>query len=88
MDSYFKANKTVLTDADVHLSGIAAMFIASKFDDIYHIPLMDFIERVGHRKFKADDIKQREWDILAVLDFNVNIATHMDYLDRLIFKNF
>jgi len=57
MDLYFKHCKKVLKDADVHLSGIAAMFIASKFDDIYHIPLLDFIERVGHKKFKAEDIK-------------------------------
>jgi len=88
MDLYFKHSKRTLKDSDVHLSGIACMFIASKFDDIYHIPLHDFISRVGHGKFGTEEIKAKEWEVLGTLDFNVNICTHLDYLDRLIFKNF
>eukprot|EP01017_Pseudomicrothorax_dubius_P017209 TRINITY_DN19505_c0_g1_i1.p1 TRINITY_DN19505_c0_g1~~TRINITY_DN19505_c0_g1_i1.p1 ORF type:complete len:306 (+),score=48.12 TRINITY_DN19505_c0_g1_i1:196-1113(+) len=51
LDLYFKKAKRRLRDADVHLSGIAAMFIASKYEDVYHIPLRDFVDRVAHGKF-------------------------------------
>lgn len=36
------------------------MFIASKLEDIYHIPLSDFVNRVGHNKFTAFKIKAME----------------------------
>lgn len=27
------------------------MYIATKLEDIYHIPLEDFVKRVGHSKY-------------------------------------
>lgn len=33
------------------------MFIATKLEDIYHIPLSDFVTRVGHNKFSIIKIK-------------------------------
>jgi cyclin B len=50
MKSYLKR---VLKDNDVHLSGVASMFLATKYEDIYHIPLRDFLTRVAHNKFKG-----------------------------------
>jgi len=88
MDLYFKNSQKRLTDNDVHLSGVAAMFLASKYDDVYHIPLKDFISRVSHNKFTAEDIKEKEWEILKALDYNVSFPTVLNYLERLIYKNF
>lgn len=68
MDMYFKNSRAyfirvfnknlkflhrILKDTDVHLSGVAAMFLATKYEDIYHIPLRDFLTRVAHNKFKG-----------------------------------
>jgi len=88
MDLYHKHSKKKLRESDVHLNGMAAMFISSKFDDVYHIPLKDFVERIGHSKFTGEEIKAKEWDILSTLNFNVNIHTQLDYLNRILFKNF
>lgn len=53
MDAYIKYTQDkVVEDQDIHLVGIACMFIASKYEDIYHIPLVDFVERIAHNKFK------------------------------------
>jgi len=41
----------MLNDADVHLYGIAAMFLATKQEDITHILLEDIVEKIGHKKF-------------------------------------
>ena len=35
-----------------------------------------------------EEIKVKEWELLTTLNFNVNIMTHLEYLDRLIYKNF
>ena len=40
-----------LQDSDVHLSGIVAMFLASKYEDIYHIPLAELVSYVGYNKY-------------------------------------
>ena len=86
----------------MHLSGVAAMFLASKYDDVYHIPLKDFVSRVSHDKFTAylsdmnfiflimirEDIKEKEWEILKAVDYNVSFPTVLNYLERLIYKNF
>jgi hypothetical protein len=88
MDLYFKHSKKRIGDNDVHLSGVAAMFLASKYDDVYHIPLKDFVSRVSHDKFSAEDIKEKEWEILKAVDYNVSFPTVLSYLERLIYKNF
>lgn len=48
MDLFFKSSSRVLTDNDIHLVGIGAMYIASKYEDIYFINLKEFYEKVGH----------------------------------------
>ena len=40
--------------------GISCMFIASKLEDIYHIPLTDIVTRVGHNKFNMSKVKNME----------------------------
>lgn len=88
MDLYFKYAPRRIRESDLHLVGIASMFLASKYEDVYHIPLEDFVQRVGHDKFSAEDIKTVEWEILIALDYNVSFPTVLTYLERLIYKNF
>lgn len=45
------------------------MFISTKVEDIYHIPLNDFVSRVSHNKFPAHKIKALEAVILDVLNY-------------------
>lgn len=54
MDFFFKKYTYTLYDKDVHLIGISCIYIASKFNDIYHIPLETIYEKVGHKKFSMD----------------------------------
>jgi hypothetical protein len=43
MDMYLKKCNKLLNDPDLHLIGISSMFLATKLEDIYHIPLKDFV---------------------------------------------
>ena len=39
LDQYLKLEKKKLYDSDIHLLGIACIFLATKIEDIYHIDM-------------------------------------------------
>lgn len=49
---------------DLHLTGVTAMFIACKYEEIYPMKLQVVHEKIAHRKLTADQIKRKESDIL------------------------
>ena len=51
MNLFIKNTKRKLVEDDLHLIGIASMFLASKYEDIYHISMKDFVYDIGHEKF-------------------------------------
>ena len=80
MDRYFKSCPTNHGVADLHLIGVASMFIASKFEDHIPIKMNKLIEKACHGKFNKQDIKKQECDILHALDFQIQAPTTMDFL--------
>ena len=84
MDLYFKTCKVSFTENDLHLIGLTSIFIASKSEDIYPISLSDLYANAGHRKFKMDEIKQTEKQIMISIEFNLNSPTSYEMLDYLI----
>jgi cyclin B len=88
MDLFLKkATHRKYTDCDLHLIGITCMFIASKIEDVYHIPLKDFVSRVSHNKFTAFVIKDKEKEILEKIQYQVYFPTYLNYLSHLYFKS-
>ena len=51
MDRYLKNKKDPLTISDLHLVGIACMYISSKVEDIYPLRMSSVYEKIGHKKF-------------------------------------
>lgn len=51
LNMYFKKSVRKIYDEDLHLSGIVSIFLASKFEDILHLPLKSIITWLGHNKF-------------------------------------
>lgn len=88
MDRFLKLSLKTLKDSDIHLIGIACLYIATKQCDIYHIPLTHFYDKVGHKKFPMDSIKEKETEILSVLKFNITFPTTLKLLNRILYKNF
>jgi cyclin B len=84
----FTSNVRVYQDCDLHLIGVGSMFLASKIEDIYHVPLQDMVKRVSHNKFSANAIKSIENEIVGAHLFNIYFPTHLNYLSFYFFKCF
>lgn len=50
MDRYFKNTKEPLEVSALHLTGVSAMFLASKYEDIYPLKMRDVYEKIGHKR--------------------------------------
>lgn len=88
MDQFLKLSLKQYLDKDIHLIGITCIYIASKQVDIYHIPLTQVFDKIGHKKFTMEQIKEKESEILQVLKFNFTFPSTLKFLNRILFKNF
>ena len=64
MDRYFKHAGLSLKITDWHAVGVTAMFIASKYEDIYPLRMKTIDERIAQKKIPIEQIKTLELDIL------------------------
>ena len=70
MDRYFKACPNVQKIEGLHLVGVAAMLIASKFQETPSAMTMDRAEEdMCHHKYRKDEIAQKEFDVFQVIGF-------------------
>lgn len=54
LDLYFKNCDRKLEIKDLHCSGVASMFIASKYEDIYPLKLRVVYEKIAHQKISEE----------------------------------
>ena len=54
LDRYFKASPTELLVNDLHLLGVTAMFIASKYEDILPLKMKIVYEKIAHKRLEID----------------------------------
>ena len=82
MDRYFKGlNENSVQPADLHLIGVAAMFMASKYEDIYPLRLKIVHEKIAHKKLSCLEIKEKETDISVGLGFILGKPTQWDFIN-------
>lgn len=80
LDRYFKLKHETREVSDLHIIGVATMFIASKYEDIYPLKMKMVFEKIAHKKLSIDKIKSMEMDILRVLKYKVPAPTSLDFL--------
>lgn len=80
MDSYFELNPKSLDPNELHLIGVASMFTASKYQDIYPLRLKMVHEKIAHKKLTIDEIKQKEAEIVALKEFKIGAPTVWDFI--------
>ena len=82
MDRYLKQKKEKKLIGELHIIGVASMFLGSKYEDI--LPLrMDLVaEKIAHRKLPIESIKQYEHDILTTLDYFLQSPTILEFMKR------
>ena len=88
MDLFLWKTPNFYKSEDVHLIGVSAMFIASKFQEIYPIPLEQFVHKIGHDKFNANDIKKMEYQILKDIRPECLVTTSIYDFSKTYFYDF
>lgn len=58
---------------DLHLVGLTAILISSKYNDVYPIKLDSLVKDAGHNKFEKEVIIIAEQNILRTLGYNLTI---------------
>eukprot|EP00831_Metopus_contortus_P011742 TRINITY_DN14692_c0_g1_i3.p1 TRINITY_DN14692_c0_g1~~TRINITY_DN14692_c0_g1_i3.p1 ORF type:complete len:201 (-),score=30.83 TRINITY_DN14692_c0_g1_i3:62-664(-) len=87
MDSFSKKCCHTLHPEDLHILGVTAMFIASKYTDYLPIMMITVEKKIAQGAFFTKDIKKQEKKILEVLEFDITFPTVYTFLD-LIITNF
>ena len=76
-----------LANKDIHELGVAAMYIASKYDDIQPLHSKVVSEKIAHKAISAKQILVKEEEFLRLVDFEMNFVTHYDfhqtYMDKI-----
>lgn len=66
---------------NLQLVGVTCMFIASKYEDIYPPPVLDFVY-ITDNAYSVEQIIQMEFSVLSTLDFSVTCCTPYRFLER------
>ena len=85
MDMYIAKCKSCLSNNEVHLIGIVAMFIASKMEDIYPIRMSHVRTKISHGKFSERDIRKKEKAVLETLGFEVIVTSASDFIKTFVY---
>ena len=88
MDLFLWKTPNFYKNEDVHLIGIGAMFIASKFQEIYPISLNQFVKKIAHDQFNANDIKKMEYQILKDIRPECLVSTSVYDFSKIYFYDF
>ena len=88
LDLFLFKSKNILKDENIHLIGITAMFIASKFQEIYPITLQNFIVKVSHNKFNENEIIITEKKIIEEISPESLIVVSIYDFINIYFYNF
>lgn len=80
LDAYV-AKKPELRTTNYQLVGGAALWLASKFEEVWP-PQVDDIVKLADRSFTANEVLKMEQELLQTLDFNINRPAPITFLRR------
>ena len=85
----------VLQNSDVHCVGVTAMYLGSKYEDVFPLHSKIVSEKIAHKAIASKDILKKEAEFLSLFDFEVDFITHYDFyqtysdkLERRLPRNF
>lgn len=80
MDTYIANTKKTLKNEDIHLIGLASIYIASKVEEKIPMRLNHIVNNLGKNVFTKDQIIEMEEDIVKATEFDFFTAGNYDYL--------
>lgn len=84
MDRYFKYCSASLKVSELHAIGVTAMFVASKYEDIYPLRMKTIDEKIAQKKIPIEHIKNLELEMLKALQYEIEAPTALDFLKQLL----
>ena len=79
-DNYLRKirGKKVIENGQVHLVGVGAMYLASKYEDIYPLHSKVVSEKISHSAFSQKQILEKEEEFLLLFQFEMDFVTPYD----------
>jgi cyclin A len=81
MDMYFQRTAVKHELNDLHLIGVASMYVATKYEEICPLRISVMQSKISHGKFSKEEIKAKETDILQALNFECSPVTILNFLE-------
>lgn len=80
MDTFFKLVKRTVGLEELHVIGVACIYIASKYEDVKFINMESLYSKISYKKLPIKYIKKVEREILETLGYRLAIPTVLDFL--------
>ena len=80
LDRFFKGKLDTREISDLHIIGVTAMFIASKYEDIYPLKMKMVHEKIAHKKLSIEKIKSLEMEVLKCIHYRIPAPTSYEFL--------
>lgn len=80
LDRYLQ--KELITRDKFQLLGITALFIASKYEEIYPPHMKEYVNVCDRATYSKQDLLDMETKIILTLEFNLTDSTVLRFLER------
>lgn len=84
-DMYISKSEVVLTNNDIHLTGIVCIYLASKMEDLVPLRMSHVKAKIGHNKFSEKKIREKEKNILNTINFKMISTSTYDFVKTFIY---
>lgn len=80
----FETNKQI-NNKELHLYGVVCLYIASKFEDLYPTRLTFVADRICHKKYSIDLLKETEIEIVNTIGFDLIGCSLFDLISTFVY---
>jgi hypothetical protein len=84
-DLYIFKSDVVLTNNDIHLTGIVCLYLASKMEDLVPLRMSHVKAKIGHNKFSEKKIREKEKVVLNTINFKMISTSTYDFVKTFIY---
>ena len=82
MDRFLSAACSTVRSNDLHMIGVVAMLLASKFEDVTGMDVQFVYEQVVHKKFTTKEIADYEMKVFEGIQYSVSsIPTELEFFE-------
>ena len=88
LDLYIAKSEVLLTNNDIHLTGIVCLYIASKMEDLVPLRMSHVKAKIGHNKFSEKKIREKEKLILNTINFQMITTSTYEFVKTFFYDFF